>query len=121
MYAAGNPITLTNGTNAFGAVAINGTPSAVSLTNTLDIDQQGTAGWALGNAPVTLNAGTHNITLNNAGNTFGTLVLNGDNAQVTEASSAEIGASTAHRKPHAGLRRRHRFLGRARGNRQRHL
>ena len=94
LYAAGNPITLTNGTNAFGAVAINGTPSAVSLTNTLDIDQQGTAGWALGNAPVTLNAGTHNITLNNAGNTFGTLVLNGDNAQVTEASSAEIGAST---------------------------
>ena len=96
LYAAGNPITLTNGSNAFGAVAINGTPSALSLTNTLDIDQLGTAGWALGSAPVTLNAGTHNITLNNAGNggnTFGTLVLNGDNVQVTEASNAQIGAS----------------------------
>jgi filamentous hemagglutinin family protein len=94
LYAAGNPITLANGSNAFGAVAINGTPSALSLTNTLDIDQLGSAGWALGSAPVTLNAGTHNITLNNAGNTFGTLVLNGDNVQVTEAAGADIGAST---------------------------
>jgi len=94
LYAAGNPITLTNGSNAFGAVAIDGSPSALSLTNSLDIDQQGSAGWALGNAPVTLHAGTHNITLNNAGNTFGTLVLNGDNVAVTEASDADIGAST---------------------------
>jgi filamentous hemagglutinin family protein len=94
LYAAGNPITLANASNAFGAVGINGAPSALSLTNTLDIDQLGTAGWALGSAPVTLNAGTHDITLNNAGNTFGTLVLNGDNVQVTEASNAEIGAST---------------------------
>ncbi|MGD0493403.1 MAG: YDG domain-containing protein [Steroidobacteraceae bacterium] len=94
LYAAGNPITLTNGSNAFGAVGIDGTPSALSLTNTLDIDQLGSAGWALGAAPITLNAGTHNITLNNAGNTFGTLVLNGDNVQVTEAAGADIGAST---------------------------
>lgn len=94
LYAAGNPIMLANGANAFGAVAIEGTPSAVSLTNTLDIDQLGSAGWALGSAPVSLNAGTHNITLENAGNTFGTLVLTGDNVQVAEAAAADIGAST---------------------------
>ena len=94
LYAAGNAITLSNGSNAFGAVAINGSPSSVSLSNTLDIDQLGSAGWALGDAPVTLNAGTNNITLENAGNTFGTLVLNGNNVQVAEAASADIGAST---------------------------
>ena len=94
LYAAGNAITLANGTNAFGAVAINGAPSAVSLVNTQDIGQQGTAAWNLGPAPVTLNAGTHNITLNNAGNTFGTLVLNGGNVQVTEAAATDIGASS---------------------------
>ena len=94
LYAAGNPIALTNGSNAFGAVAINGTPSALSLTNALAIDQQGTAGWALGSAPLTLNAGTHDITLNNNGNTFGTMILGGDNVQVSEAAAADIGAST---------------------------
>ncbi len=94
LYANGNAITLANGANAVGAVAIDGAPSALSLTNTLDIDQQGSAGWVLGNAPVTLNAGTHNITLNDAGNTFGTLVLNGHNVQLAEAAGANIGAST---------------------------
>ena len=93
LFAADNAITLANGSNAFGAVAINGSPSSVSLTNTLDIDQLGSAGWALGDSPVTLNAGTNNITLENAGNTFGTLVLNGNNVQVAEAASADIGAS----------------------------
>ncbi|MDE2348896.1 MAG: hypothetical protein KGL92_10375 [Gammaproteobacteria bacterium] len=64
------------------------------MTNTLAIDQQGMAGWALGSAAVTLNAGTHDITLNNAGNIFGTLILEGDNVQVSEAAAADIGAST---------------------------
>jgi len=93
LYAAGTAITLTNGVNAFGAVGLNGTPSAVSLTNTLDISQLGASAWNLGSAPATLNAGTHDITLINVGNTFGTLVLNGGNVQVTEAVSADIGAS----------------------------
>lgn len=94
VYAAGNGITLANGANAFGAVGINGTPSSVSLVNTLAIDQLGTAAWNLGSAPVTLNAGTQDINLTNAGNTFGTIVLNGGNAQVTEAAATDIGAST---------------------------
>jgi filamentous hemagglutinin family protein len=94
LYAAGNAINLGNGANAFGAVAINGAPSSVSLANTLDITQFGSAGWNLGSAPVTLNAGAHNITLNNAGNSFGTMVLNGSSVQVTEASAADIGASS---------------------------
>jgi filamentous hemagglutinin family protein len=97
LYAAGNAITLANGANAFGAVAINGTPSAVSLVNTLDIDQQVSAAWNLGSAPVTLNAGTHDITLNNAGNTFGTLRLNGGNVQVAEAAATDVGASSISR------------------------
>jgi filamentous hemagglutinin family protein len=94
LYAASNPISLTNSSNAFGAVAIDGSPSAVSLTNTGNITQLGSAAWALGSAPVTLNAGSHDITVNNAGNTFGTLVLNGANVQVTEAAAMDIGAST---------------------------
>jgi filamentous hemagglutinin family protein len=93
VYAAGNGIALNNGANAFGAVGINGTPSSVSLVNTLAVNQLGTAAWNLGSAPVTLNSGTQDITLNNAGNTFGTIVLNGGNAQVTEAAATDIGAS----------------------------
>jgi hypothetical protein len=94
LYAAGNAINLANGANAFGAVGVNGAPSSVSLVNTLDISQLGSAGWNLGSAPITLNAGTHAITLNNAGNTFGTMALNGGNVQVTEAAAADIGASS---------------------------
>jgi len=94
LYAAGNGIALNNGANAVGAIGINGTPSALSVVNTLAITQLGTAGWNLGNAPVTLTAGTQDIILNNAGNTFGTLVLNGGNAQVTEAAATDLGAST---------------------------
>jgi filamentous hemagglutinin family protein len=93
VYAAGNGIALNNGANAFGAVGINGTPSSVSMVNTLAINQLGTAAWNLGSAPVTLNAGTQDITLNNVGNTFGTIVLNGGNAQVAEAAATDIGAS----------------------------
>jgi hypothetical protein len=93
LYAAGNAITLANAANAFGAVAIAGTPSALSLVNTLDIDQLGTAPWNVGTAPVTLSAGTHDIVLNNVGNSFGTLALQGGEVQVTEAAATDIGAS----------------------------
>ncbi len=94
LYAAGNAISLTRSGNAFGAVGITGTPTSVSLVNTLDITQLGAAAWNLGTANVTLNAGTHDITLNNAGNTFGTLALTGRNVQVTEAAATDVGAST---------------------------
>jgi filamentous hemagglutinin family protein len=94
LFAAGNAITLANGANAFGAVGLNGSPSAVNLVNTSNITQLGSSAWNLGNAPVTLNSGTHDITLNNAGNTFGTLVLNGGNVQVTEAAATDIGVSS---------------------------
>ncbi|HEV7610196.1 MAG TPA: filamentous hemagglutinin N-terminal domain-containing protein, partial [Steroidobacteraceae bacterium] len=94
VFAAGNGIGLTSAGNAFGAVGINGTPTALNLRNTLAITQLGAAAWNLGLAPVTLNAGTHDITLNNAGNTFGALVLTGGNVQVTEAAATELGVSS---------------------------
>ena len=93
LYAAGNAINLPNTGNAVGAIAIHGSPTAVTLSNSGPISQQGSAGWNLGAAAVTLNAGTHDITLANAGNTFGTVSLTGDNAQVTEAAGTAIGAS----------------------------
>ena len=93
LYAAGNAIQLANGANAFVAVAINGAPSAVTLGNTLNITQQGTAGWALGSAPVTLTAPGRDIVLTNSGNSFGTLTLTGRNANVAEAAATELGAA----------------------------
>lgn len=93
LFAAGNAISLTGSGNAFGAVGITGGPSAVSLVNTLAITQLGAAAWNLGGANVTLNAGAHDITLNNAGNTFGTLSLTGRDVQVTEAAATDMGAS----------------------------
>ncbi|MEO8063936.1 MAG: YDG domain-containing protein [Pseudomonadota bacterium] len=94
LYAAGAGISLNSATNAFGAVAINGTPNALDLRNTRDITQLGAAAWVVGAGPVTLNAGTHDITLNNAGNTFGTLVLNGGTVQITESDGTDVGASS---------------------------
>jgi hypothetical protein len=94
LYSAGSPVTLANTANSFGAVAVAGAPSAVSIANTLDITQLGTAAWVLGSAPVTLNAGTHDIFLNNIGNTFGTLALQGRNVQIGEAVATDIGASS---------------------------
>jgi filamentous hemagglutinin family protein len=91
LYAVGAPISLTSAGNAFGAVGITGSPTALSLRNTLDITQLGASAWALGAAPVTLNAGTHDITLGNAGNTFGTLVLTGGDLTINEAASSVFG------------------------------
>jgi filamentous hemagglutinin family protein len=91
LYSSGSAINLPNAANAFGAVAINGTPSAVTLSNAADITQS--AAWILGSAAVTLNAGTHDIALGAAGNTFGTLALSGGNVQVTAAAATDVGAS----------------------------
>ncbi|MEY8875028.1 MAG: YDG domain-containing protein, partial [Leptothrix sp. (in: b-proteobacteria)] len=93
LYAAGNAIALANGANAFGAVAINGAPSAVNLVNTQDITQQGSAGWALGSAPLTLDAGSHDIVLTNAGNSFGSVTLSARNATLVEAAATDLGAA----------------------------
>jgi filamentous hemagglutinin family protein len=94
LFAAGQPVALTSSGNAFGAVALGGTPSALSLRNTRDITQQGTAAWVLGSGAVSLDAGTHDITLANAGNTFGTLTLTGRDVAIVEAADTDIGAST---------------------------
>ena len=94
LYASGNAINLANGANAFGAVGLNGAPSSVSLTNTLDINQLGTAAWNLGAAPIMLNAGAHDIALTNAGNTFGTVTLSGRNATVIEAAATDLGIAS---------------------------
>jgi filamentous hemagglutinin family protein len=94
LYASGNAINLGSSANAFGAVGLNGAPSAVTLVNSLDIDQLGSAAWALGGSPVTLNAGAHDVALTNAGNTFGTVTLTGRNATVIEAAATDLGAAT---------------------------
>jgi hypothetical protein len=93
LETAGNAIDLPNPANAFGAVAIDGTPTAVTLTNSKAISQQASAGWALDSAPVTLDAGSADITLDNSGNTFGTLELTGANATVSEAAATDLGTS----------------------------
>jgi filamentous hemagglutinin family protein len=94
LYASGNAINLANSANAFGAVGLNGAPSSVNLANTLNINQLGTAAWNLGAAPITLNAGTRDIALTNAGNTFGTLTLTGGNASVIEAAATNLGVAS---------------------------
>ncbi len=94
LYAAGNAISLNSATNAFGAVGLNGSPTALTLVNTADITQLGSAAWNLAGAPVALNAGTHAIVLDNVGNTFGTVSLTGGTAHLTEADATDLGAST---------------------------
>ncbi|MES2673426.1 MAG: filamentous hemagglutinin N-terminal domain-containing protein, partial [Pseudomonadota bacterium] len=87
-------IVLANVANSLGAIAISGTPTAVSIADSTAITQS--AAWLLGAAPLTLNAGagTTNITLSNA-NTFGTLVLTGAAVSVAEAASTDLGAINA--------------------------
>jgi hypothetical protein len=94
LFAAGNGISLASAGNAFGAVGITGSPTALTLRNTLAITQLGATAWTLGAAQVTLNAGTHDITLTNIGNTFGVLTLTGGNVYVTEAAATELGVSS---------------------------
>lgn len=93
LEARGNAIDLPNTSNAVGAVAIDGTPTALTLANSKNITQQGYTGWVLGNAPITMNAGSADINLGNSGNTFGTLELTGGNATVNESVGSDLGAS----------------------------
>ena len=88
-------IALANLSNSLGAITITGTPTSVSIADSTSITQG--AAWLLGSAPVTLNAGggSQNITLTQASNTFGTLVLTGAAVQVTENASTDLGATTA--------------------------
>jgi filamentous hemagglutinin family protein len=90
--SAPGAVSLTSATNSFGAVSVSTPASALALTNTRDI-VQGNA-WALGTAAVTLDAGTHDITLNRSGNTFGVLSLKGRNATVQENAETTLGATT---------------------------
>ena len=94
LFASGSGIALDRAGNAFGAVGITGAPTSLNLRNTLAINQLGAGAWVLGGGPVTLNAGSHDITLNNGGNIFGTLTLNGGNVQITEDAATELGASS---------------------------
>ncbi|WP_426113163.1 filamentous hemagglutinin N-terminal domain-containing protein, partial [Massilia sp. PWRC2] len=94
VFAAGHPITLANAGNNFGAVAIHGTPSAVSLRNTGDIVQQGSSAWNLGSATLTLNAGSHDISLLNAGNTFGSMALTAHAVRANVTGAADFAASS---------------------------
>ncbi|MES2823032.1 MAG: filamentous hemagglutinin N-terminal domain-containing protein, partial [Pseudomonadota bacterium] len=88
-------IVLANAANTLGAININGTPTVVNIADSTAITQ-GTA-WLLGAAPLTLSsgAGTTNITLSQASNTFGTLVLTGAVVSVVEAASTDLGATSA--------------------------
>jgi filamentous hemagglutinin family protein len=90
--SAPGAVSLTSATNSFGAVSVSTPASALALTNTRDI-VQGNA-WTLGTAAVTLDAGTHDISLNRSGNTFGVLSLKGRNATVQENAETTLGATT---------------------------
>ncbi len=85
-------IDLSNTGNVFGAITLSGVPTLVKISEAGDITQG--AAWTLGTAPVTLNAGTHAITLTDAANTFGTLSLTGGNVQIVENAATDLGAST---------------------------
>ena len=85
-------IDLANSDNSLGPIALAGAPTSVRIDDSTNLTQS--AAWTLGNAPVTLNAGSHDITLTSNGNTFGTLVLNGKNADIREADATTLGASS---------------------------
>ncbi|HLA34718.1 MAG TPA: filamentous hemagglutinin N-terminal domain-containing protein, partial [Rhodocyclaceae bacterium] len=94
-------INLPEANNVLGPVTVTGsyTPTAVTLTENDDITQA--AAWSIGTAPVTLNAGTHAITLSNAGNVFGNITLAGnpslawirENDAIAQTALWNLGAS----------------------------
>ncbi len=92
LLANGGTIVLTNAANDLGAIAISGTPTAVTITDTTEITQDGA--WVLGAANLTLDATGNNITLEQATNTFGAISLAGADASIFEAASTDLGAST---------------------------
>ncbi len=84
-------IDLTNSDNALGAIALSGAPTSVAITDTTAITQSGA--WLLGAADVTLDAGSEDITLTAATNTFGTLTLTGGTVTIVENAATDLGAS----------------------------
>lgn len=103
-------VTLNTSTNDFtGLVTFNGTNVILVDTNAIDLNTSATvttlavdAGGAItqtGDLDVTgattFDAGTgNNITLTDAGNTFGTLTLIGADVDVTDSTAVELAAST---------------------------
>ncbi|HEY2085367.1 MAG TPA: filamentous hemagglutinin N-terminal domain-containing protein, partial [Mycobacterium sp.] len=86
--ASGSGIALTNAGNVLGPLAIVGTPNTVSITENDDITQA--SAWVQASTPFTLNAGSHNIVLSQAGNQLGDLTLTAQNATVTENGAGGI-------------------------------
>jgi hypothetical protein len=88
-------IVLDNSANDLGAISIVGAPTSVSIADSTAITQG--ASWALGSAPVTLNAGAGSldITLAQGANTFGGLVLSGKDIIVNELANTDFGTTSA--------------------------
>jgi hypothetical protein len=100
-------VNLSNADNVLGPVSVNGsslTPSSVTLTENDDITQA--TPWTLGlsggsMAPVTLNAGSHQIVLTHADNQLGDLAISGnpslvnirENDAITQFSAWLLGTS----------------------------
>ncbi|PLX85212.1 MAG: hypothetical protein C0618_10910, partial [Desulfuromonas sp.] len=86
-------ITLNEAANSLGAIAISGVPTAVTITDSTAITQS--SAWQLATAPVTLNAGTNNISLNSTNNTFGSLALTGGTVGLYENAATDLATSGA--------------------------
>ena len=91
--SAGSGITLTNALNVLGPIAIAGTPSAVNITENAAITQA--SAWIQPTTPITLNSGSHDTVLSQAGNQLGGLTITAQDALVTEANSAGISEAGA--------------------------
>lgn len=80
--AQGQDIVLANPNNRLGPLAIAGGGARVDLSEDDDITQA--AVWSLGAATVTLDAGSHDIVLDRAGNRLGPLSSRAQNVTVVE-------------------------------------
>ena len=93
LRSAGTGIDLSNTANSLGAITITGTPSSVNIADSTDLTQG--AAWLLGGgANVTLDAGTHDIFLTQAANTFGAIAVTGRDAQIVENAGTDLGTSS---------------------------
>jgi filamentous hemagglutinin family protein len=108
LNAGANNITLDDAGNTFGTLALAGNDVSIAenaatdlgastVSGALSIASQGAitdSGTLAVTGNTTLNAGTNNITLDDAGNTFGTLALTGNDVSITENAATDLGAST---------------------------
>jgi filamentous hemagglutinin family protein len=108
LNAGANNITLDDAANTFGTLALTGNDVSIAenaatdlgastVTGALSIASQGAitdSGTLAVTGNTTLNAGANNITLDDAGNTFGTLALTGNDVSITENAATDLGAST---------------------------